>query len=420
MTPHFGQHVRRFAPVVALAAGIALVACAAPRTRAGDWPQWRGANRDAKAADFKAPKTWPKELTQKWKVTVGDGVATPALVGDKLFVFTRDGDAKTGTEVLRCLDAGTGKEEWADKYDASFKASADAGFPGPRCSPAVAEGKVVTLGVNGTLSCLEADTGKKLWRVETKGMPRFHTSSSPIIVDKLVVAQFGGESKGGIAAYDLGTGDEKWKWADEGTAYASPVVMTVGDTKMLVAETSASVIGLDLKTGKLLWKTGFAVTGRGYNSSTPMVDGQTVIFSGTARGTRALKIEKNGDEFTPKEVWNNKDTSVIYNTPVLTDGHVFGLTSTDTLFCVSAETGKTDWTEPLAGGRGYGNIVAAGDVLLALPPTGQLTVFEPSAKEFKKLASYKVGEGATYAYPIATGNRIYVKDKTAVILWTVE
>src|SRR5947209_5514776 len=68
-----------------------------------DWPQWRGANRDGKAAGFKPPKTWPKELTQKWKVTVGDGVATPALVGDKLYVFSR----QSGAEITRCLDAGT-------------------------------------------------------------------------------------------------------------------------------------------------------------------------------------------------------------------------------------------------------------------------------------------------------------------------
>src|SRR4051812_23102908 len=56
---------------------------------AQDWPQWRGANRDAKAADFKAPNTWPKDLAQKWKVDVGEGVATPSLVGEKLYVFSR-------------------------------------------------------------------------------------------------------------------------------------------------------------------------------------------------------------------------------------------------------------------------------------------------------------------------------------------
>src|SRR5579871_4142545 len=116
---------------------------------AQDWPQWRGPNRDAHATGFKAPKTWPKELTQKWKVTVGDGVATPALVGDKLYVFAR----QDNNEILRCLDAGTGKELWQDKYEAAGVNGPDRGFVGPRSSPAVADGKVVTLGVQGTLSC---------------------------------------------------------------------------------------------------------------------------------------------------------------------------------------------------------------------------------------------------------------------------
>src|SRR5713101_3008295 len=81
---------------------------------AQDWPQWRGPNRDGKATGFNAPKTWPKELTQKWNVTVGEGVATPALVGGKLYVFSR----QNGNEIIRCLDAATGKELWQDKYEA--------------------------------------------------------------------------------------------------------------------------------------------------------------------------------------------------------------------------------------------------------------------------------------------------------------
>src|SRR6185295_9332024 len=127
---------------------------------AQDWPQWRGPNRDAKATDFKAPKTWPKELTQKWKVAVGDGVSTPALVGDKLYVFTR----QDGNEVTRCLNAATGEKIWEEKYEAQGIQGPAQGFPGPRSSPAVANGNVVTLGVRGTISCLDASTGNKIWR----------------------------------------------------------------------------------------------------------------------------------------------------------------------------------------------------------------------------------------------------------------
>src|SRR5262245_6651211 len=114
---------------------------------AQDWPQWRGPNRDGRATGFTAPAAWPKELTQKWKVSVGDGVATPALVGDKLFVFSMQG----GNEVIRCLEADTGKEVWQEKYPAQGATGPAAGFAGPRASPTVADGKLVTLGVRGTL-----------------------------------------------------------------------------------------------------------------------------------------------------------------------------------------------------------------------------------------------------------------------------
>src|SRR4051812_961924 len=94
----------RWLLLVAAGAGSVMTAAAA------DWPQWRGPNRDAKA-EFNAPTTWPKELTKKWSVPAGSGVATPALAGGKLYVFARE----EGDEILSCLDADTGKELWRDK-----------------------------------------------------------------------------------------------------------------------------------------------------------------------------------------------------------------------------------------------------------------------------------------------------------------
>jgi outer membrane protein assembly factor BamB len=413
------QHMLRkclLPSVVATYLLLAGPAAVSPTTQAGDWPQWRGENRDGKVTGFVPPATWPKELSQKWKVPVGEGVATPALVGEKLYVFSWEG----GKEALRCLEADSGKEIWKNEYDAAKATGPANKFSGARSSPAVSGGKVVTLGVQGTLSCLDADTGKVLWRnSDPVGHPKFFTSSSPIIVDGLCVSQFGGEGKGGIAAYDLTSGKEKWKWADDGTAYASPVLLIVDGTKMIVAETDKFIVGVDLTDGKLLWKTPFAVTGRGYNSSTPIVDGQTVIFSGTTRGTKAIKIEKSGNGFEVKELWNNKDNSVIYNTPVVHNGEVFGLTSNNNLFCINTE-GKTAWSSSIKGEGGYGSIVDTGSVLLSLTPSGQLVVYEPSDKEFKELATYKVASTKTFAYPIVSGKRVFVKDENSVTLWMIE
>lgn len=74
----------------------------------------------------------------------------------------------------------------------------------------------------------------------------------------------------------------------------------------------------------------------------------------------------------------------------------------------------------MGGGAGYGSIVDAGNVLMALTPAGQLVVFEPGDKEFKQLASYKVAAGQTHAYPVASGNRIFIKDRDSLTLWTVD
>ena len=105
---------------------------------AQDWPQWRGANRDGEVSGFAAPSKWPSALTQKWTTTIGSGDATPALVGNKLYAFARQG----ADEVTLCLNAANGKEIWRDKYAAQAVTGAAGRHPGPRSSPAVANGKV--------------------------------------------------------------------------------------------------------------------------------------------------------------------------------------------------------------------------------------------------------------------------------------
>ena len=385
---------------------------------AQDWPQWRGANRDAKAAGFTAPKEWPKELTQKWKVTVGIGDSSPAVVGNKLYVFVRQGT----DEVIRCLDATNGKELWSEKYDATQVAGPSAGVhSGPRSSPAVADGKVVTLGVGGVVSCVDAATGKLLWRKDdfSGAWPRFYTACSPIVTDGLAIAALGSESSGGIVAYDLASGDQKWKWTGDGAAYASPVVLTVDGTKMVVTLTAKKIVGIGVADGKLLWEAPFPVQGMNYNAATPIVDGQTVIYAGAGRGTKAVKIEKTADGFAAKEIWSNPDNGVQFDSPVLKGGQIYGLSQRSVLFCLDAKDGKTLWTTEL-GGRGFGSIVDAGSVLLALTPKGDLTIFEPSDKEFKKLNGYKVADTETYAYPVVAGKGLFVKDKDAVAFWTIE
>lgn len=425
----------------------AVVACLLASTAfAQDWPQWRGPNRDGKAAAFTAPQNWPKTLVQKWKVAVGEGVATPALAGDRLYVFSR----QDNNEVIRCLDAATGKEIWIDKYESQGVSGPAARFSGPRSSPAVAEGKVVTLGVRGIVSCLDAATGTKLWRKDDfqGATPRFATACSPMIVDGLCILQLGGDS-GAVVAYNLADGREKWRWAGgDGASYSSPVLMTAGNARLVVVMTERRVVGISLADGKLAWETPFVVQGmRGYNACTPIIaDARTVVFSGGGRGTIAVTIDKQNDAFVAKQVWTNPDKAVQFNTPVARDGMLYGLSATDELFCLNLATGQTLWGTPIGGrgaagqtgpagaagdaGRrgpgmggprpGFGSIVDAGTVLAALTPAMDLVVFKPDGKQYAEVARMRVAQSPTYAHPLLSGNRIFIKDEDSVILWTLE
>ena len=426
---------------------------------AQDWPQWRGPNRDGKAIKFSVPEKWPEKLTPKWKIMVGEGTdSTPALVGDKLYVFTRQG----GNEVILCVDADTGKEIWKDSYAAEANLSADRDHPGPRSSPAVADGMVVTFGISGTLSCLDI-SGNIKWRKNDfpGALPRFNTAMSPIIVDGLCIGQFGGQNNGVVVAYDLATCEQKWKWNSPGTNHSSPNVITVEGMKMAVVMTASNVVGINIANGALLWEMPFDPGRR--QCVTPIIDGQNVICCG-GEGIKAVAIKKDGDSFSVNELWNYSENAVEYNTPVLKDGLLFAFSQRGNYFCVNAKTGEAVWTQStggtafntsrnssvtvafasfaagggarggrgggMRGGRGgrgggmrnagFGSVVDAGSVLIGLNASSKLVVFEPNTKEYKELASYKVSDGQTYAYPIVSGNRIFIKDQESLALFKVE
>lgn len=386
---------------------------------AQDWSQWRGDNRDGKVNGSALPDKWPMELTHQWKVTIGTGDATPALVGKKLYVFTRQDDQ----EVILCLDADNGKELWRDQYKSQEVTGAASRHPGPRSSPVVADGKVVTIGVAGIISCLDAATGQLIWRKDPfPGVfPMFFTSMSPLVVDGLCIAHLGGVGNGAIIAYNLETGDEMWRWSEEGPDYGSPVLLTVAGTKQIVTLTEKSIVGINAADGNKLWKIPFVPQRRAYNAATPIVDGQRIIYTGAGRGSKMIAIEKQGNGFTAREIWNNPDIAVQFNTPVLKDGMLFGLTNMGKLFCLQTQTGKTLWTDSDQLDRGgFAAILDAGGVMLALPSNAELVAFKPEGNAYAELGRTKVAESPTYAHPVISGNRIYIKDNDSVTLWMIK
>ena len=386
----------------------ALILFSSTNSFSQDWAQWRGINRDSKVTGFKAPAAWPAELKQAWKVTVGFSDATPVLSANKIYLNTRQGDQ----EVILCLDAVTGKELWKNSYAAMAVTGPSASqHPGPRGTPAVSNGKIVTFGASGILSCLDASTGKLVWRKEnpTNAFPAFFTGTSPLIVDGMCIIHIGKKDDGQVIAYDLNSGNEKWKWAGDGPSYSSPSIMTIDGKKLLIVITEKNIMALGLTDGKQLWQIATPVQQRFYNCVSPYIDGQTIYLTGQGTGMKAIKVEKSGTDYVTKDLWSNAEVGAKWNTPILKDGFLYGFTDQKRIYCLNAATGQTAWIDN-AVTSDFSTIVDCGSVIIGLTSIDNLIVLKPDGKEYSEVAKYKVSDTPIYAYPVISENNIYIKD----------
>jgi outer membrane protein assembly factor BamB len=196
-------------------------------------------------------------------------------------------------------------------------------------------------------------------------------------------------------------------------------VMTVGGKKQVVDLTEKNLTGIDFDNGKILWQTPAAPANRFYNAASPVIDGQNVILTGQGQGTRAIKITKQGNEYKSEEIWKNAELGTKWNTPVLKDGFLYGLSDQRKLYCMNAKTGETVWMDTKMQ-NDFGEIVDTGSLLIALPQTSNLVVYKPDTKSYNEVASIKVSDTPIYTYPILSGNKIFIKDKENLSLLTLK
>lgn len=382
-----------------------------------DWPQFRGINRDCKVTGFKAPQSWPQELKQIWKVNVGFGDATPVLVGNRIYLAVR----QNTDEAVLCLDAETGKEIWKSPYPANAVTGPATSHPGPRGTPAISDGKIVTFGVTGILSCLDISTGKVIWRKDNPEniVPQFFTGMSPLITDGLCIAHLGTKDKGQVVALDLATGKEKWRWEGDGPSYSSPSVMTIDKKKHIIVQTEKNLLALSLSDGKLQWQIATPVQQRFYNCTSPYINNRIIYYTGQGTGTKAIEVASEGNKYVTRELWSNTEIGAKWNTPILKEGFLYGFTDQRRVYCIDASTGKTAWYDNTVMSD-FATIVDCGSVIIGLPSTGNLVVLKPDPNAYTEVAKYKVADTPVYAFPVIAGNIIYVKDAENLTMYRIE
>ncbi len=391
----------------------------APLPPRPDWPQWRGPNRDGTLATFVAPSSWPERLTRRWRVAVGDGYATPVLVGGRVYAFTRQGEE----EVLRALDADTGGELWRSSYPApfSYDPAADPTGPGPRGTPTFADGKVYTLGLGGVVTAFEAETGTQIWQIsEPTVTPPYGTAVSPLVDRGLVIVHVGSQDHGALTAYDANTGAVRWTWAEDGPSYASPLAADLNETRQVITLSQGHVMAVSASSGKLLWQRPFR-TSYEQNAIDPIVAEDTVIVAGFQEPISAFRVVRDRNVWMTERVWENRDISLFTTNGVLIDGMLFGLSqrSSGQYFLLDVGTGETVWTS--AGRQAeHAAIVKAGEMLFVLEDDAELILGRASRTGFEEVGRYTVAETATWAQPTISGNRVFVKDASSLTLWTFD
>ncbi len=373
--------------------------------------------RNGAASGFVAPKTWPEKLTRKWKVEVGEGYATPIVVGKNVYAFTRRADR----EALLALNAATGKLIWQTDYPAPPLVAGSGAAKhgnGPKATPLFHNGKLYTLGLGGILSAFDAATGKLVWQTPAPGEPPYYGMAVSPLGDKNLIIVHPG-SHGPLTAFDANTGSIRWKTTGD-SAWASPIIVELAGIRQVVSMTSKSVISVAVADGALLWEHPWRSSGTA-STMTPIVFGDTIIVASQKMPVIALRPIRRDGKWATEVVWENKDVSLFMSNPVLIGDTLFGLSerASGQFFALDASAGKVLW---LGQPREASNtaVVKAGEFLFLLNDDAELIVAHSSRAGFEPLKRYTVADSATWAQPAISGQRVFIKDVTALALWTLK
>lgn len=241
---------------------------------------------------------------------------------------------------------------------------------------------------------------------------------SPLMVDGLCVVHVGVDSQGEMIALDAETGEPRWSFNGDGPSYSSPIVLSRRGERQLVALVSQAVVGLDLKTGMLVWRYPFRTTNT-QNIVTPLDCGNLLIVGGIGQPTTALRVPWGAGE-RAETVWSSGEAPLHMSSPVVVNDRIFGFSQRKAgcLFSIDAATGETRWQSEGRLGENTA-LLRAGPWLVVLRNKGQLTFARTDASGYQPIAEYRVSPRQTWAHPILVGKRIVVKDTEALACWSI-
>jgi outer membrane protein assembly factor BamB len=388
---------------------------------AGDWPQWRGRNRDGHSTETGLLKTWPKDGPRLiWQVKdLAAGYSTPSVAGGRIYVMTNKG---LDDEFVTARDAKDGSLLWSTRIGKVGNPDQQPSYPGARSTPTIDGAVLYALGSDGDLVCVETATGKLRWRKSLRadfgGQPgTWAYSESPLVDGDRIVVTPGG-TQATVAALDKKTGEVRWKSVVPGGAragYASIVLAEAGGGRQYVAYTGDGLFGVEASTGKILWRYDKTTGPVGMSVFTPVVsDG--LIYSGNDRlGGAAVRVMDDAGAAKVEEVYRDMKLPRMIGGAVLVGGYLYG-SSGMVLVCAEFKTGQVRWSERSVT---PGSVSYADGRLYLHGESGEVALVEATPEGYREHGRFMPpnppeqgvnrGEKA-WAHPVIADGRLYIRD----------
>jgi outer membrane protein assembly factor BamB len=342
-----------------------------------------------------------------WKKPIGGGRASFAVADGRAFTI----EQRRRDEVVAAYDVMTGRELWTNAWPERFSQWMGGG-EGPRATPTWADGLVYALGARGELRCLDASTGKVVWRTNiltdagAKNL-RWGMAASPLVVGDAVIVLPGGAKGRSVAAYDRKTGKRMWTALDDKTAYASPVQVTLLGVPQLLIVSADRFLGLSLDRREVLWEFPWS-TGHDASAAQPIVIGDQRVFysSGYGAGAVVIELTRSADAFAIRQVWRNIRMKNRQSSSVLHEGFIYGLDE-GILACIDASTGELKWK----GGRyGHGQLLLADGHLVVITEDGELVLVAATSEKLQEVARVPALDDETWNVPAIAGGILLVRN----------
>lgn len=391
-----------------------------PFINAGDWPQWRGSQRNGVSSETGLLKEWPKEGPRLlWQnKDIGDGYSTPAVVGNRIYLLSNRG---LDDEFVQALSTQDGKPLWSTRLGRVGNPNQMPSFPTARSTPTVDGEALYALGSDGDLACVDLASGKVRWqkslRADFGGQPgQWAYSESPLIDGDVLVVTPGG-SQATLVALNKRTGEVIWKSAVPGgdaTAYASVTVVEAAGHKQYVQFLGNGVVGVDAQTGQFLWR--YDGTRANTNIPTPVANNGYVYTSGGRGGTGALvRLTAAGSGVTAELVYKERSQPSSNGGSVLVGATHYG-TNEQGLVATDFVTGKVLWSNP---GIGAGSVFCAEGRLYIHGENGDVALVEATPEAYREKGRFtppdppkrtRAGMEKAWPYPVVANGRLYIRD----------